>query len=73
MGPLLFIVYIDELICKLQYSGIGCHVNNNYVGALGYADDITLLCPTIRGLNKMLHICEQFANDFKITFNSTKT
>ena len=53
-------------------SGFGCYIDDTYVGALGYADDITLLCPSIRCLNKMLHICEVFARDYFITFNSKK-
>jgi len=69
----VYIVYIDELISKLKLSGIGCYIDDTYVGVLGYADDITLLCPSIRSLNKMLHICEVFAKDYLITFNSNKT
>ena len=33
----------------------------HYVGALGFADDITLICPTVYGLKLMINICEQFA------------
>ena len=35
-------------------SGYGCHISGNFMGALSYADDITLLCPSLRGLNAML-------------------
>ncbi len=48
-------------------------MNGLCVGALSYADDITLISPSIRGLNKMMDICAQFADDYCITFNSTKT
>ena len=27
-----------------------------YMGALSYADDITLSCPSVHGLNKMMNI-----------------
>ena len=47
-------------------------MNNVYMGALSYADDITIICPSIRGLNKMLKICKEFAQSKKIIFNSKK-
>ena len=44
-------------------------MNNVYMGALSYADDITIICPSIRGLNKMLKIRNEFAQSNKIIFN----
>ncbi len=35
----MFTVYIDELICRLQRSGIGCFIGQEYYGCLSYADD----------------------------------
>ena len=52
LSPILFTVYIDELLLKLRSSGYGCNIDDTFVGALGYADDITLMSPSIRGLNK---------------------
>ena len=40
-----------------------------YIGALSYADDITIICPGIRSLNEMLKICNEFAQSNKIIFN----
>ena len=47
--------------------------NNEYMGIFTYADDISLLCPTLSGIQKMLHICEEYAFNYKITFNATKS
>ncbi len=30
VSPLMFTVYIDELICRLQKSGIGCFIGQEY-------------------------------------------
>ena len=68
LSPLLFNVYIDVLLIKLRSSGYGCYIGNIFTGALGYADDILLLCPTVHSLNHMLNICEQFSSDYDITF-----
>ena len=54
----LFTLYIDGLFTELKQSGYGCH--NTYMGALSYADDIILSCPSIRGLNRMIKICSFF-------------
>ena len=66
-------MYIDNLRIKLKHSGYGCHVDNIFMGALSYADDITLLSPSLHSLNRVLEKCSKFADNFDITFNSTKT
>ena len=73
LSPILFNIYIDKLLLKLKGSGYGCHIINTFVGALCYADDVTLLSPSIRGLNAMISLCEVFAKNFDITFNCKKT
>ena len=43
------------------------------MGICTYADDISLLCPTLSGIQKMLQICEEYTFNYKITFNATKS
>ena len=43
------------------------------MGALGYADDITLTCTSFYGLNYMLDICNQFSLNNHVIFNTKKT
>ena len=57
----------------LRTTGIGCHLGSAYVGALFYADDITLLCPSVRGLNEMIILCCEYEKEYDITFNPKKT
>ena len=40
MSPLLFSIYVDDMLLDLKNSGIGCVVGNYYCGAFGYADNI---------------------------------
>ena len=40
--------------------------------ALSYADDITLSCPSVYSLNKIMDICSDFATNNFITFNAQK-
>ena len=73
LSPILFNVYFDELLHRLQQNDIGCHIGTIFTGALCYADDLLLLCPTIRGLQKMITICSEFATEYDVTFNPSKT
>ena len=73
MSPILFGIYIDELLSELKQKGTGCQVGHYFCGAFGYADDIVLLCPTITGLKKMIKICENYAKEHNITFNGSKS
>ena len=73
ISPILFCVYIDELLMKLESKGIGCWVGNHFYGAFGYADDLTLLSPTVAGLKDMLDVCEKFSTDFSVKYNPQKT
>ena len=70
LSPTLFSLYMNSLLLQLKESGIGCHVGNHYYGALAYADDIALLCPSRSGLQKMLNICEKYFNIHKIIMST---
>ena len=40
-SPVMFCVYIDELLSGLGEKGVGCWFGKFFVGAIAYADDIT--------------------------------
>ncbi len=42
LSPLLFNVYFDEMIYKLEKRCIGCKIGTHFIGALTYADDVIL-------------------------------
>jgi hypothetical protein len=73
LSPLLFAIYMDELIDRLKKTGVGCYVGYHFVGAVAYADDLTLLCPSREGLQSMLSVCESFGKEFHVTYNANKT
>ena len=66
ISPILFAVYYDELIAKLARSGYGCRISQHFVGALSYADDISLLSPSLQGLQYMVNICEEYGKEFHV-------
>ena len=73
ISPVLFCVYIDELLKRLEREGHGCWVGNHFYGAFSYADDMKILCPSVKGLRKMMKICEEFGKEYGVEYNPTKT
>ena len=70
LSPTLFDLYLNSLLLQLERAGFGCHVGIFFYGALAYADDIALLCPTRNGLQEMFSICESYFNQHKITIST---
>jgi hypothetical protein len=73
ISPVLFCVYIDDLLVRLSASGVGCYMGLNFVGALAYADDIVLLAPSPTAMRKLLHICDMFVAEYDIIFKPDKS
>ena len=71
LSPILFSLYIDDLFKLLSNSGFGCYVNNLFYGIIGYADDLVLLSPDLKGLQIMFDITKKFLVDLglKISVN----
>ena len=73
LSAVLYIVYTDELLRRLEIEGSGCHIMKEYFGALAYADDVALISPTLQGLQQMISVMESFCNEFSIQLNTGKT
>ena len=43
------------------------------MGVFGYADDLSLLCPSFTGIKELLNICEKYARKYDILFIATKS
>ena len=73
LSPDFYCLYVDDLITKLQQLNVGCHVKGVFTAALLYADDMTLLSPSLRGLQKLLNVCERYCRDWDICLNAKKS
>ena len=51
---------------------MGCYIDQHFHGCVGYADDVKLLCPSINWLLSVINVCENFADEFDVTFNTKK-
>ena len=73
LSPILFSIYVDDLLKELRVNSTGCHVNTMFCGAFAYADDIVLLSPTVTGLKSMVDVCQNYSKRFDINFNPNKS
>jgi exonuclease III len=73
LSPLLFNVYMDDLSSTLNEMKVGCSFSNMVVNHLMYADDIVVFAPSVLGLKKLLHACNDYAYEHDINFNTRKS
>ena len=57
LSLVLFAVYVNSLLEKLQNGGTGCHLGRLFMSALMYADDLVLVSGSIADLQSMIDIC----------------
>ena len=69
-SPSFWSIYLNPLFEKLRAAGIGCTVEQMWIGIVGYADDIILLAPTRSAAQRMLCICEEFASIYNIKYST---
>ena len=73
ISPVLFCICIDNLLLSLSSSGFGCFIGSAFTGALAYADDIVLICPSPYAMRRLLSLCDSFAAKFDLKFNASKS
>ena len=73
LSPLLFSLYVNELIQKLRETGMGCWVGSSFMGIIAYADDLIILAPRRDTLQKMISISDMFMREHRILFSTKKT
>ena len=73
LSPDLYCLYVDELISILQSMRVGCHVRNIFAAAFFYADDMAVLAPSLKGLQRLLDACASYCSEWDIKLNTKKT
>ena len=72
LSPLFFNLYMDRLSVTLSKTKVGCALGKLMVNHLAYADDLVILSPSAKGLQKLLNICSEYGEEHDIMFNHTK-
>ena len=73
LSPDFYSIYVDDLIGILKSSGIGCYMRKVFAAAIFYADDMAIIAPSIRGLQRLLEICGSYCDKWDICLNAKKT
>ena len=59
-GPRSYNIIMDKLLFLLQNSGLSCHIENLFAGAIAYADDLIVLSASVRHLQLILDLWVDF-------------
>ena len=74
LSPFLYSVFIDGLIRRLKSDpSLGVQIAAQQLVGLLYADDIVLLAPNPRILQKMLDVTTEYAQQWRFHFNGRKS
>ena len=73
LSPYLFAVYLDDLSNELNNIKAGCYTGEVLLNHLMFADDICVFCPSVRWLQRILDVCQAYAESRGIIFNCSKT
>ena len=73
LSPLFFNVYMDCLSESLCNTQTGCNVGGVMINHLMYADDMVIISPSAKGLQRLVDICAVYGQIHDILFNQDKT
>jgi len=73
LRPYFFAVYLDDLSLERSNIEAGCYIGDILLNHLMFVDDICVFCPSVRGLQSILEVCQAYAESHEIIFNCSKT
>ena len=73
LSPRLFNIFINDLLISLKQIDSGVSINDFHLNVLAYADDLNLISTTPIGLQRLIDVCLQYAQTWRMRFNPIKT
>ena len=73
LSPYLFSVYVGDLSNELNSIKVGCSIGKVLLNHLMFADDICVFYSSVRWLQRMLDVCQAYAESHCVIFNCNKT
>ena len=73
LSPVLFAVYVDDIMERLNDSNPGCFIGDLYLGCIMYPDDLILISASVSILQKMILICEKEDEYIDMKLNTSKS
>jgi len=72
LSPVLFNLYVDDVLVDLQQSQLGCVVKGNVLNSFMYADDLIILSILASDLQRLIDIAVESLNNILLSVNSKK-
>ena len=72
MSPVLFAIYVDDVLVKLNSSRLGCTVKGLTVNAFMYADDLIILSASVTDLQRLINLCVDSLTTIQLSLNAKK-
>ena len=69
----MFVRYIKQILSKLVSTRLGCNIGGIVINALAYADDVGLLAPAWRAIQRLLDILFDESSSIDMQCNVDKT
>ena len=63
---------MDNLICDIIEERVGCYIGNTCSCIFIYADDVILLVPTRKSMQRLLDKCQEFGEVYGLSYNPDK-
>ena len=73
LSPLLYSIFVNELLDQLSASSFGVFIEGTYCGAPMYADDLALIGSSPEELQNMLDIVSSYASLWRYQLNAKKS
>ena len=73
LSHVLFAVYVDDIIERLNDSKLDCFIGDLYLGCIMYADNLILISALVSIVQQMIFICEKESEYIYMKFNTSKT
>ena len=73
LSPILFCIYVDDALSKLNDTDLGCCIRGFFINAIMYADDILLLSSSVNLLQNLVASCEREFLKINLKFNVSKS
>jgi len=73
LSPLLFGLFVNELLSSLSESGQGCHIKFTPFNVFMFADDLLIVCPSIISLQVLVDKCITKLKAMDMTVNASKS
>jgi len=73
LSPVLFNIFLADLMKSLDKNPSGLCIGPDKYNSFAYADDISLFCATITGLQNLINVCTEYAKKWRLKFGLQKS